>query len=77
MVCLQELRGSRLREANVSIALAYVASPRPALRVFLVYPKGPSTQIVGIQGPKTIQSMDFGTKDPAIWVLGPSGFRVS
>ena len=23
--------------------------------------KGPSTQIVGIQGPKTIQSMEFGT----------------
>ena len=36
-------------------------------------PKGPSTQIVGIQGPKTIQSMDFGAKDPAIWVLGLSG----
>ena len=25
------------------------------------YPKGPSAQIVGFQGPKTIQSMDFGT----------------
>ena len=24
-------------------------------------PKGPSTQTVGFQGPKTIQSMDFGT----------------
>ena len=24
-------------------------------------PKGPSTQIVGFQGPKTTQSMDFGT----------------
>ena len=24
-------------------------------------PKGPSTQIVRLQGPKTIQSMDFGT----------------
>ena len=24
-------------------------------------PKGPSTKIVGFQGPKTIQSMDFGT----------------
>ena len=24
-------------------------------------PKGPSAQIVGFQGPKTIQSMDFGT----------------
>ena len=24
-------------------------------------PKGPSTQIVGFQSPKTIQSMDFGT----------------
>ena len=24
-------------------------------------PKGPSTQIVGFQGPKAIQSMDFGT----------------
>ena len=28
---------------------------------FRVYPKGPSSQIVGFQGPKTIQSMDFGT----------------
>ena len=37
-------------------------------------PKGPSAQIVGFQGPKTIQSMDFGIKDPAIWVLGPSGY---
>ena len=35
--------------------------------------KGPSTQIVGLQGPKTIQSMDFGTQNPTIWVLGPSG----
>ena len=25
------------------------------------YPKGPSTQILGFQGPETIQSMDFGT----------------
>ena len=24
-------------------------------------PEGPSTQIVGFQGPKAIQSMDFGT----------------
>ena len=24
-------------------------------------PEGPSTQIAGFQGPKTIQSMDFGT----------------
>ena len=24
-------------------------------------PKGPSTQIVGFQGPKTTQGMDFGT----------------
>ena len=29
--------------------------------VGVVVPKGPSTQIVGFQGPKTIQSMDFGT----------------
>ena len=28
---------------------------------FRTYPKGPSTQIVGFQGPKAIQSMDFGT----------------
>ena len=39
------------------------------------YPKGPSTQIVGFQGPKTFQGMDFGTQNPTI---GPSvvGFRV-
>ena len=29
-----------------------------------IYPlKGPSTQIVGFQGPKTIQGMDFGTSN--------------
>ena len=27
----------------------------------VIVPKGPSTQIVRLQGPKTIQSMDFGT----------------
>ena len=36
--------------------------------------KGPSTQIIGLQGPKTIQSTDFGTSNPSIWVLGPSGY---
>ena len=36
--------------------------------------KGPSTQIVGFQGPKTIRSMDFGTENPTIWVFGPSGY---
>ena len=25
------------------------------------YPKGPSTQIAGFQGPKTTQGMDYGT----------------
>ena len=31
--------------------------------IFLIMgTKGPSTQIVGFQGPKTTQSMDFGTK---------------
>ena len=31
------------------------------------YPKGPSTQIVGFQGPKTIQGMDYsGTR--TLWV---------
>ena len=34
---------------------------------------GPSTQIVGFHGPKTIQSMDFGTCNLAIWGLGPPG----
>ena len=33
----------------------------PSLSSTFTYPKGPSTQIVGFQGPKTIQSMDFGT----------------
>ena len=36
-------------------------------------PTGPSAQIVGIQGPQTIQSMDFGASTLTIWVLGPSG----
>ena len=39
------------------------------------FPKGPSAQIVGFQGSKTIQSMDFGTSNLTIWVLGPSGVR--
>ena len=34
----------------------------------LCFPKGPSTQIVGFQGPKTIQGTDFGTSP--IQVLG-------
>ena len=33
----------------------------PILIIKAPIPKGPSTQIVGFQGPKTIQSMDFGT----------------
>ena len=34
----------------------------------------PSTQIVGFQGPKTIQGMDcVWDLKPTIWVLGPSG----
>ena len=33
-------------------------SPDPFSRA---YPEGPSTQIVGFQGPKTTQSMDFRT----------------
>ena len=37
------------------------------------FPKGPSTQIVGFQDPKTTESMDFGTQNLTIWVLGPSG----
>ena len=48
-----------------------ISEPNPAM--LEGYPKGPSTQIVGFQGPKTIQSMDFGTQNPTIWVLGPSG----
>ena len=38
----------------------------------------PGTQIGGFQGPRNIQSMDFGTLNPTIWVLGLpffSGFR--
>ena len=37
--------------------------------------EGPSTQIVGLQGPKAIQSTDFGNYTLTIWVLGPSAFR--
>ena len=40
----------------------------------MLIPKGPRSQIVGFQSPKTIQSMDLGTKNPTIWVLGPSGY---
>ena len=36
-------------------------------------PKGPSTQIVRLQGPKTIQSMDFGTKTLLFGYLDPLG----
>ena len=44
------------------------------LSIGLSYPKGPSTQIVGFQGPKVLQSsMEFGTYNPTIWELGPSG----
>ena len=38
--------------------------------------KGPITQMVGFRGPKTIQGIDFGTSNLALWVLGRSGFVV-
>ena len=34
--------------------------------------EGPSTQIVGLQVPKSILWMVFGDWNPTIWVLGPS-----
>ena len=42
---------------------AWPASFKGAASVYVEIhsPKGPSTQIVGFQGPKTIQSMDLGT----------------
>ena len=33
-------------------------------------PKGPRTQIIGLQGPITILLMVFGPRNPTIWVLG-------
>ena len=44
-------------------------------RVTVLPSKGPSTQIVGFQGPNTIQSVDFGSQNLTIWVLGPSGLH--
>ena len=41
-------------------------------RVYLS-PEGPSTQIVGFQGPKTIQSMDLGPKTLLFGYLDPLG----
>ena len=39
-------------------------------------PKGPSTQIVEFQGPKTHSEYGFwGPKSLTIWVLGPSGLN--
>ena len=43
-------------------------------QTWVCFPKGPSAQLVGFQGPKTSQGMDFGTQTLTIWVLGPSGF---
>ena len=44
------------------------------IMIIVINPKGPSTQIVGFQGPKTIQGMDFGDLKPyylgtrSLWV---------
>ena len=38
-------------------------------------PQGRSTQYLRTLVPKTIKGMDFGTKDPTCWVLGPLGER--
>ena len=43
--------------------------------IIVINPKGPSTQIVGFQGPKTIQGMDVGHLKPyylgtrSLWVI--------
>ena len=36
-------------------------------------PKGPKTQIIGFQGPNTIDGIVFGPLNPVIRVLGPLG----
>ena len=66
-MALGSLAGEGLGASGLSVL--YQGSGRGPIRVFfyenlveaLNYPKGPSTQTVGFQGPKTIQSMDFAT----------------
>ena len=53
-------KGSAATEAAAAVP-GFLMKPRDCKGPQLRNPKGPSTQIVGFQGPKTIQSMDFGT----------------
>ena len=49
--------------------------PEPhSLYAILNYPKGPSTQLVGFQGPKTIQSMILGPETLLFGYLDPLGY---
>ena len=48
-------------EGGVARHLVSKRVTRVSRRQWLSFPEGPSTQIGGFQGPKTIQGMDFGT----------------
>ena len=64
--------------ASISLLSRTLMPPRTSpYRTLVPIPQGPSTQIVGFQGPKTIHSMDFGTSNLTIWVLGPSGYSTN
>ena len=53
-------KASAATEAATAVP-GFLMKPRDSKGPQVRNPKGPSTQIVGFQGPKTIQSMDFGT----------------
>ena len=40
----------------------------------LTFAKGPRAQIIGFEGPNTINVIVVGPYYPIIWVLGPLGF---
>ena len=54
----------------------YVSRIRPSTNHTTHIPEAPSTQYVRTLVPKAIKGMDFGTRVPQYWVLGPSGTRM-
>ena len=55
------MRGSFLLRASGLLGCISWGGAQQPMTCLGVFPKGPSTQIVGFQGPKTLPSMDFGT----------------
>ena len=54
----------RIWDLRFRVLIGHTPEQSPQLRAgvpSVTHPKGPSTQILGFQGPETIQSMDFGT----------------